>query len=264
MATFAQYILNEQDFIKKVEIVNFLRRKQNIYFNTFVILKAEIARQFIDTMKLDVDRNLTLTACLLYSCLKSDVAFANSKYNKTEQEYNEYFKSLGFSDRFCRICAGYIRKDGDCEREKESDILEIVDQFGAMLVNRSDRLAYSVDEALEILVTKNMPKSNNRYLETFKEFVDIMEDIEVKLLGLLSRFQKDMNCVTKNDIPGAVRELYEAAERNEKAFAKREAELRMGGNLLDELKKARAKLKLFEEAPLLPGFELEDLNNKEK
>lgn len=262
MATFAQYILNEQDFIKKVDIVNFLRKKQNIYFNTSVILKAEIARQFIDTMKLDVDRNLTLTACLLYNCLKSDIPFANSKYNKTEQEYNEYFKLLGFSDRFCRICAGYVRKNGDIEREKESDILEIVDQFGAMLINRSDRLAYSVDEALEILVTKNMAKSNNRYLETFKEFVDIMEDIEIKLLGLLSRFQKDMNCVTKNDIPGAVRELYEVAERNEKAFAQREAELRMGGNLLDELKKARAKIKLFEEAPLLPGFELEDLDKK--
>ena len=61
MATFAQYILSEPDFIKKVDIVNFLRKKQNIYFNTSVILKAEIARQFIDTMKLDVDRNVTLT-----------------------------------------------------------------------------------------------------------------------------------------------------------------------------------------------------------
>lgn len=261
MATFAQYILSEPDFIKKVDIVNFLRKKQNIYFNTSVILKAEIARQFIDTMKLDVDRNITLTACLLYDCLKADSAFANSKYNKSREEYNEYFKSLGFSDRFCKICAEHSRKgqDEDVQREKESDILELVDQFGAMLVHRADRLAYSVDEALEILVTKNMVKSDNQYLETFKEFVDIMEDIEVKMLGLLSRFQKDMNCVTKNDIPGAVRELYEALERNEQAFAKREAELRMGGNLLDELKKARAKLKLFEEAPLLPGFEIEDL-----
>lgn len=79
------------------------------------------------------------------------------------------------------------------------------------------------------------------------------------MMGLLSRFQKDMNCVMRNDIPGAVRELYATMERNEKAFAKREAELRMGGNLLDELKKARAKLKLFEEAPLLPGFNVEDL-----
>ena len=48
-------------------------------------------------------------------------------------------------------------------------------------------------------------------------------------------------------------------ERNEAAFAKREAELRMGGNLLTELRKARAKLRYFEEAPLLPGFDMEDL-----
>jgi len=78
-------------------------------------------------------------------------------------------------------------------------------------------------------------------------------------MGLLTRFQKNMNCITRNDIPGAVREIYDTIERNEAAFARREAELRMGGNLIDELRKARAKLKHFEEAPLLPGFNMEDL-----
>ena len=62
MATFAQSILGETDFIKKIDIMNFLRKKQNIYFNTSVILKAEIAREFMDVMKLDVDRNLVVTA----------------------------------------------------------------------------------------------------------------------------------------------------------------------------------------------------------
>ena len=79
------------------------------------------------------------------------------------------------------------------------------------------------------------------------------------MIGLLTRYQYNMNCITKNDISGAVRELYETMERNEKAFEQREKELKKGGNLLDELKKARAKLKLFEEAPLLPGFDVEDL-----
>ena len=79
------------------------------------------------------------------------------------------------------------------------------------------------------------------------------------MIGLLSKFQKEMNCVTRNDIPGAVREIYATMERNDKAFAKRRDELLNGGNLLDELKKARAKLKYFEEAPLLPGFNMEDL-----
>lgn len=79
------------------------------------------------------------------------------------------------------------------------------------------------------------------------------------MMGLLTKFQKNMNCITKNDIPGAVREIYDTMERNEAAFAKRETELRMGGNLLTELRKARAKLRYFEEAPLLPGFDMEDL-----
>lgn len=79
------------------------------------------------------------------------------------------------------------------------------------------------------------------------------------MMGLLTKFQKNMNCITKNDIPGAVREIYDTMERNEAAFAKREVELRMGGDLLTELRKARAKLRYFEEAPLLPGFDMEDL-----
>lgn len=79
------------------------------------------------------------------------------------------------------------------------------------------------------------------------------------MMGLLTKFKKNMNCITRNDIPGAVREIYDTMERNEAAFAKREAELRMGGNLLTELRKARAKLRYFEEAPLLPGFDMEDL-----
>ena len=84
------------------------------------------------------------------------------------------------------------------------------------------------------------------------------------MIGLLSKLQKNMNCVSRNDIPGAVRELYDTIERNERAFAKREAELRKGGDLMSELKKARAKLKLFEEAPLLPGFEIEDLGTDDE
>ena len=65
------------------------------------------------------------------------------------------------------------------ETAKESDILELADQFGGLIMHRSDRLAYTVPEALEILVSKNMKDSDNKYLATFQEFVDIMEDIEV-------------------------------------------------------------------------------------
>ena len=72
MATFAQYMLNEPDFIRKIEIASYLKKKKNTFFNTSVIMKAELAREFIDVMKIDVDKNLVLSAALLYDCLKID------------------------------------------------------------------------------------------------------------------------------------------------------------------------------------------------
>ena len=38
MATFAEYILSENDFIKKIDIMTYLKKKQNIFFNTSVIM----------------------------------------------------------------------------------------------------------------------------------------------------------------------------------------------------------------------------------
>ena len=258
MATFAEYILNEPDLIKKIDIISYLKKRQNIFFNSSVILKTEIARQFIDLMKLDVDRSLVLTACLMYNCLRVDSLTNNIQ--KSPREYKEYYNHLGFDNRFAKICVGHSRKalGPNVKREKESDILELADQFGGLIMHRSDRIAYTVPEALEILNNHNLKDSDNVYLSKFQEFVDIMEDLDES--GLLTRFQLGMNSVQRDDIPDAVRELYITIERNAKAFKKREAELSYGGNLLDELRKARAKLKYFEEAPLLPGFNMEDLD----
>lgn len=181
MATFAEYILNEPDFIKKIDIMTYLKKKQNIFFNTSVIMKAEIAREFMDTMKLDVDQSLVLTACLMYDCLKIDSPEELVRLQKSQAEYINYLRALGFDNRFCKICAEHSRvgQNPDVKREKESDILELADQFGGLIMHRSDRIAYTVPEALEILVNKNMKNSNNVYLNTFQEFVDIMEGIEV-------------------------------------------------------------------------------------
>ena len=151
MATVAEYILNEPDFIKKVEVANYLKKKNNIYFNTQVILKAEIARQFIDYMEIDdVDRNFVLSACLMFDCLKIDSPEEVNRLEKSQEEYKDYLLSLGFDERFCKVCNEHSRvgHDPNEKREKESDILELVDQFGGMLVNRSDRLAFTVDEEI--------------------------------------------------------------------------------------------------------------------
>ena len=260
MATVAEYILNEPDFIKKVEVANYLKKKNNIYFNTQVILKAEIARQFIDYMEIDdVDRNFVLSACLMFDCLKIDSPEEVNRLEKSQEEYKDYLLSLGFDERFCKVCNEHSRvgHDPNEKREKESDILELVDQFGGMLVNRSDRLAFTVDEALEILMNKNMKDVDNVYKDKFAEFVDVMEQLDDSKVGMLTRFQNNMNCVKRYDIPDAVRVLYETIERNDKAFARRREFFRNGGNLLDELVKARNKLRYFEMAPVLPGMEKE-------
>ena len=75
MDTFADYILNEKDFIKKMEIVYYLQKRANIFFDNSVILKTELARLFIEQMNIDVDKNLVITACLLYACKKNIVSY---------------------------------------------------------------------------------------------------------------------------------------------------------------------------------------------
>lgn len=260
MATVAEYVLNEPDFIKKVEVANYLKKKNNIYFNTQVILKAEIARQFIDYMEInDFDRNFVLSACLMFDCLKIDSPEEVKRLEKSQEEYKDYLLSLGFDERFCKVCNEHSRVGHDPKekRELESDILELVDQFGGLLVNRSDRLAFTVPEALEVMMNINLKSVDNVYKEKFAEFVDIMENVDETKVGLLTRFQNNMNCVKRNDIPDAVRVLYETSERNDKAFERRAKLLKNGGNLLDELKKARAKLRYFENSPVLPGMEVD-------
>ena len=89
----------------------------------------------------------------------------------------EYLSKLGFSERFCRICEGANRYSGLENREKESDILELVDQFGGMLLDRPERIAFKVDEALVLLEYRNLKDKPNRYLEQFKDFVNQMEAV---------------------------------------------------------------------------------------
>lgn len=65
METFADYILNEKDYMKKLGIMYFLEKKADIFFNNSVVFKSCLAKLFIEEQKLDVDENLVVTACLL-------------------------------------------------------------------------------------------------------------------------------------------------------------------------------------------------------
>ena len=70
METFADYILSEKDWIKKMEIMHYLKKKTGVFFDKSVVFKAEIARKFLNYSKIEVDKNLVLTASLLCNCKK--------------------------------------------------------------------------------------------------------------------------------------------------------------------------------------------------
>lgn len=177
METFADYILSEKDFIKKLEIVYYMKKREPIFFDNSVILKAEVARLFIDTMKIDVDRNMVLTACLLYACKKNILSHDLDKIKRYAIEGAEYLETLGFSKRFCKICSEVNRYQGDENREKESDILELVDNFGGLVLDRPERKGFPIDEALNLIENRNLKGKYNRYLEKFKEFMYLKEGV---------------------------------------------------------------------------------------
>lgn len=175
METFAEYILNEKDYTKKMEIVYFLQKRTNIFFDNSVILKTELARLFIEQMNIDVDKNLVITACLLYACKKNIVSYDIKKIKRYAIEGAEYLETLGFSKRFCKICTEVNRYLKTEEREKESDILEIVDNFGGLVLDRPERKGFPIDEAMNLLENRNLKGLENRYLEKFKEFIYLKE-----------------------------------------------------------------------------------------
>ena len=68
--TFADYILSEKDWIKKMEIVYYLQKRTNIFFDNSVVFKTLIAKQFLDRTNLKLDNNIVITASLLCNCKK--------------------------------------------------------------------------------------------------------------------------------------------------------------------------------------------------
>lgn len=185
METFADYLLKETDLVNKMDILNRLQRllKERkgitIYFNNTVIFKTEIARMFIDYSNLDVDRNLVLTACLLCNCKKIDGPQSLESLHSYAKNGADFLESLGFDKRFCKICEEVNRYSGSEPREPESDILELVDNFGGMLLDRPERAGYSPEKALIQLEESNLRGKENIYLEQFKQFVRLVQEVEV-------------------------------------------------------------------------------------
>ena len=125
------------------------------------------------------DKNYTITASLLWSCKKDLLPKDLSKIKSFAKDGAKYLAKLGFDERFCRICEGVNRYSELDPREKESDVLELTDQFGGMLLDRPERIAFKPDEALVLLEYRNLKDKDNRYLDIFKDFVSNMEEIKI-------------------------------------------------------------------------------------
>lgn len=180
MEDFATYILGEENLSEKMMIAYYLSRKAGIYFDKSIVLKAEIAKMFIEYMELDVDENETLTAMLLCNCKKIENVQKIGKLETYAKEGAEYLRTLGFSNHFCKICEEVNRYSQSIPREKESDILEVVDQFTGLILNRVEREAYTTDEAIVILKERNLKHTDNRYIKLFETFITELESVTIK------------------------------------------------------------------------------------
>lgn len=180
MDDFATYILEEENLSQKMLITYYLSKKTGIFFDKSIVLKAEIAKMFIEYMEINVDKNLVLTAMLLCNCKKVENAQKIGKLETFAEEGAKYLSTLGFNRRFCKMCEEVNRYSESSPREKESDILEVVDQFTGLILNRVEREAFATKEALVVLRERNLKYTNNRYIDLFSEFITELEDVTIK------------------------------------------------------------------------------------
>lgn len=164
--TFADYILSEEDWIKKMEIMYYLKKKINIFFDKSVVFKAQLLKLFIENTDLDLDENILMTACLLCNCKKTDTFTTMEDIKTYAKKGAEYLSLLGFDKKFCKICEQVNRYSESKPRLPEADVLELIDQFGGMLLDRPERIGLSVDEALVLLEFRNLKDKENRYLRS--------------------------------------------------------------------------------------------------
>ena len=77
------------------------------------------------------------------------------------------------------MCILLPKDSGSHPREPESDILELVDNFGGMLLDRPERAGYTPEKAIMQMELETFKINKNRYFEQFKEFVEMMQEVEV-------------------------------------------------------------------------------------
>lgn len=182
--TFADYILSEKDWGKKLEIMYYLKKRANIFYDNTVIFKTLITRMFLDYLRanepnVNVDDNVVITARLLCDCCKVENSTDLEEIRNYAKRGADYLSKLGFDDKFCRICEGVNRYTIKENRTIESDILELSDQFGGMVLDRPERIGFKADEALVLLQYRNLKDKKNQLIDQFVNFVNTLQRIDV-------------------------------------------------------------------------------------
>lgn len=262
MDTFADYILGEKDIASKMEIIYYLSKKNRIFFDKSVVFKTEIARMFLEYSKIEVDENLVLTASLLCNVKKIDNAQDIESIHTYAKKGAEYLATIGFEKRFCKICEEINRYSGSNPREKESDILELVDQFGGMLLDRPERIGFKPDEALVLLEHRNLKDEYNRYMETFMDFVNFMEQINVSELVNMTAINRLVKIYKETDgLISFIKEVvYSYEPKIDKLIEKHEEKL--SKDMFDNLKNPNRPLFSKETAKKIMNHLGEELGEK--
>lgn len=214
---FAKTILNEKELIKKVEVVcRYQKSTIDVFFDITALLKAEFARLFIERMNLeDVKKDSVITACLVYAFKRTNSPMEIERIKREKEEDKIFLQQLGFDELFCKICSEYNRynEPADYEREKEGDVLELVDKFVGLIMHREDRTAFPVKEALDLLEMKILDGVENRYKNKFIQFIESLEEIEVtKFVGVVTYLANEANRSQRHDISGMLRTILKIRE----------------------------------------------------
>lgn len=242
MKRIGRYITAEKNLFRKIELVYYLKNKKDLFFDNSVLLKLELANMFINSMCLDVDKNIVLTACLVYALNKVDTVYEKERIKLKKKDDYDFLKSIGFTESFCKICMEYnrVNEPENYERSKEGDVLELVENFGGLLLHRENRLAYNVSDAIDLLENKILLGKNNRFLGEFKFFVDVMESASKD--GIITALQKRVNKLERKDVSAGMRAIYDNKDRIQNIFLGSDIELfEEQVNYFKIMKIARAK-----------------------
>ena len=96
-----------------------------------------------------------------------------------QQTGAEFLSTLGFDKRFCKICKEVNRTNIIDDREPESEILELVDIFGNLLLDEPERKGMLPEEAIAEMKTSIFDSEENYYLEQFEDFVRLMQEVRI-------------------------------------------------------------------------------------